>query len=401
MASLDLGDIRTFPFLDPPDRRQITDGVTVLTELGAIDRGRPTIGCGSPPTGRSMAALPVDPRLARMIVEGDRQGCLAEMLVIAAALAIVDVREYPLDGAGQGDGGALPVRRPEIGLRGLLVALALPRGSRRGSCPATRSAGCAAAEYLNYLRIREWQDLHAQLRQIARGLGMTVPPGRPVRRGTGRGARSGAGIGIGDARRAAVPSRSRSTADIVHTAVLAGLLSHVGPAHRAGPGVPGHPRHAVRDLAGVGAGSRPARSWWSPPNWSRPAGSGAGSVPRWTRSGSSASAEHLLRRSYSEPRWKASRAAVVATEKVTLLGVTIVAARTVQFDRIDPELARELFIRHALVERDWTDPAPVLRRQRRGPGTTSATGRTGRGDATSSSTTKRCSRCTTRGYPPR
>ncbi|HEY5151226.1 MAG TPA: DUF3418 domain-containing protein, partial [Mycobacterium sp.] len=209
-------------------------------------------------------------------------------------------------------------------------------------------------EYLHYLRIREWQDLHAQLRQIARGLGMRVE-NRPA---------------VGDsAVETRTPQRPAATAasatqggrgslatDIdserVHTALLSGLLSHIGLKQETGREYQGTRGSSFV----IWPGSSLARSGprlvvvaelvETSRLWGRVC---AGVEPEWVeRVGG-----ELLRRSYSEPRWDARRASVVATEKVTLLGVTLVGARTVQFDRIDPELSRELFIRHALVERDW------------------------------------------------
>jgi ATP-dependent helicase HrpA len=376
MASLDLGDIEDFPFLDPPDRRQITDGVTVLTELGALDAAadRPRLT----PTGRSMAALPLDPRLARILIEGSKLGCLRDMLIIVAALAIVDVREYPLEERDKATAAHSRFVDPSSdfsALLGLWVYLEDQAKSLSGN--AFRKM--CRREYLNYLRIREWQDLHAQLRQICRGLGMehdaaartgnapsstdngrrpadesdAAAPARTVvaqASGVKRSAVDGAGkAGQGARGSLAVEVDSEK----VHTALLAGLLSHIGQRSEAS-----------RDYQGtrgitfqIWPGSALARTGpqlvmaaelvETSRLWGRIC---ARIDPAWVeRVGG-----ELLRRSYSEPRWNAKRASVEATEKVLLLGVTLFAARTVQFDRIDPELSREIFIRHALVERDWT-----------------------------------------------
>src|SRR5664279_1474761 len=170
MASLDLGDIAVFPFLDPPDRRQITDGVTVLTELCALDqdagdRRRLT------PTGRSMAALPLDPRLARILVESAQLGCLGQLLIIVAALSIVDVREYPLEERDKATAAHSRFVDPSSDFSALLgLWIYLDAQAKALSGNAFRKM--CRREYLNYLRIREWQDLQAQLRQICRGLGM-------------------------------------------------------------------------------------------------------------------------------------------------------------------------------------------------------------------------------------
>ena len=356
MASLDLGDIAVFGFLDPPDRRQITDGITVLTELGALDRAdddRPRLT----PTGRSMAALPLDPRLARILVEGGRLGCLREMLIIVAALAIVDVREYPLEEREKATAAHSRFVDPSSDFSALLglwvylddQAKALSGNAFRKMC---------RREYLNYLRIREWQDLHAQLRQIARGLGMNTEPeraGTPATAPEGSERRTPAGTQVGI--KPAQGGRGSLAVEVdnekVHTALLSGLLSHIGQRNEASREYQG-----TRGISFmIWPGSALARSGpqlvmaaelvETSRLWGRIC---ARIDPAWVETVGG----DLLRRSYSEPRWNAKRGSVEATEKVMLLGVTLFAARTVQFDRIDPEHSRELFIRHALVERDWT-----------------------------------------------
>jgi ATP-dependent helicase HrpA len=362
MASLDLGDIAVFGFLDPPDRRQITDGITVLTELGALDRtddDRPRLT----PTGRSMAALPLDPRLARILVEGSRLGCLREMLIIVAALAIVDVREYPLDDREKATAAHSRFVDPASdfsALLGLWVYLADQAKALSGN--AFRKM--CRREYLNYLRIREWQDLHAQLRQIARGLGMDEggEKSATVRAGDIKGAQTvrgetrtpaGTQVGIKPAQGGRGSLAVEVDNEKVHTALLSGLLSHIGQRNEASREYQG--TRGITFM--IWPGSALARSGpqlvmaaelvETSRLWGRIC---ARIDPAWVeRVGGD-----LLRRSYSEPRWNAKRGSVEATEKVMLLGVTLFAARTVQFDRIDPEHSRELFIRHALVERDWT-----------------------------------------------
>ncbi len=381
MAALELGDISVFPFVEPPDRRQITDGVTVLTELGALEHAgadRPRLT----PIGRKMAGLPLDPRLARILIEGHQQGCLRDVLVIVSALAIVDVREYPLDdrdGAVAAHSRFVDPQSDFSALLGLWVYLqdrakALSGNAFRRMC---------RREYLNYLRIREWQDLHAQLRQLLRGLKMDPDargaggesavtaqggrardtrgraPGKQPTRG-GSGEQSAADGGRQQQPSPAQPAtggRGSLAVEVdtprVHTALLAGLLSHIG--------LRKEPAREYQGTRGVSfviwPGSALARS--APQlvvaaelvETSRLWGRICARVePGWIEQ----VAGDLLRRSYSEPRWNPKRASVEATEKVQLLGVPIVAARTVQFDRIDPELSRELFIRHALVEREWS-----------------------------------------------
>lgn len=334
MAAARLGDVRRFPFVDPPDPRAITDGVKLLEELNAVKNDRLT------ETGRQMARLPVDPRIARMIIESHQQGCAREILVIAAALSIQDPRERPSDNQQAADTAHRRFAQPESDFLAF-VALwdYLAQQQRELSGSALRRL--CRAEFLNYLRVREWQDLHGQLSSLSRELGIN-------------------------------PGASSTDRRLVHTALLAGLLSQVGmkvvlaPARPGTPGRPGGQERGRRPLPeylgargtrfAVFPGSGLARK---PPAWlvaaelvetSRLwARTVAAIEPEWVEP----VAAHLVKRSYSEPRWSRSFGSAVATEKVTLYGIPIVADRTVLLHRVDPVTARELFIRHALVEGDW------------------------------------------------
>jgi ATP-dependent helicase HrpA len=315
MAALRLGDIEEFPFLDPPDRRQVRDGVLLLQELGALDAGGALT-----PVGRRLAQLPLDPRLARMVLEGGRLGCATEVIVIAAALSIQDPRERPVDKEAEADAAHARFAGEGsdfLALLRLWEQLEAWQSELSGSAFRRR----CKAEFLHVLRIREWQDLVEQLRRAARS---------------------------------AKIDRNRAPAEpeTIHQALLAGLLSHVGlrdDGRREFTGARGA-RFALWP------GSELARR---PPAWvmvaelvetSRLWGrTAAGIDPQWLEP----AAGHLLRRTYSEPRWDRRRGSVVATERVTLFGLPIVEARTVPYGRIDAVLARELFIRRALVERDW------------------------------------------------
>ena len=378
MAALELGDIATFPFLDPPDQRQITDGITVLDELGALARAedgewRLTA------TGRQVAALPIDPRLARMIVEADRRACLADVLVIAAALAIQDVREYPLDDRDRATAVHARFLDPTSDFLGYLnLWYYLQREAKARSGNAFRRM--CRTEYLHYLRIREWQDLHAQLALVCRSLKIRVDTvdralAPAPESGDQPGSRPESEPGNGPAKKAlpggeSATQQGRSSLAVggvdttaVHLSLLAGLLSHIGlRSETAARGPRGNqPVNPYQGARGsnfaIWPGSALAKNQptlvvaaelvETSRLWARVV---ARVSPDWVED---AGAE-LLRRKYSEPRWDARRASVVATEKVTLLGVTIVGARTVQYSRIDPVVSRELFIRHALVERDWS-----------------------------------------------
>jgi ATP-dependent helicase HrpA len=334
MAAARLGDVRKFPYLDPPDPRAITDGVKLLEELNAVEKDRLT------ETGRQMARLPVDPRIARMIIESGKQGCAREMLVIAAALSIQDPRERPSDNQQAADTAHRRFTQPESDFLAF-TALWDYLAERQRELSGSAFRRLCRSEFLNYLRVREWQDLHGQLSALSRELGLDT-------------------------------KSSSSERKLIHTALLSGLLSQIGmkvvlAPSRPSPGKPAggqeRGRRPLPEYLGargtkfaVFPGSGLARK---PPDWlvaaelvetSRLwARTVAAIDPEWVEP----IAAHLVKRSYSEPRWSRSSGAAVASEKVTLYGVPIIADRTVLLHRIDPVLARELFIRHALVEGDW------------------------------------------------
>ncbi len=364
MTSLGLGDIDRFPFVDPPDPRQVTDGVRLLEELHAFETGEqhakrqggrrggrpPRRGGGSGRRsgrrltryGKSMARLPVDPRLGRMLLEADQLGCVREVLVIVAALSIQDPRERPLDTQAQADQSHARFRDESSDFAGYLnLWRYLKRRQKELSGSAFRRA--CKSEYLHYLRVREWQDLHTQLRRACKEQGI-------------------------DVRQATGAPDAEPDWDRVHQALLSGLLSHVGARDEA-----------RRDYLGA-RGARFSIQPGSTLHRRQPAFVMSGELVETTRLWARTNAridplwaerlgEHLVKRSHSEPRWSRKQGAAVATERVTLYGVPLVAGRTVQYARIAPEEARELFIRHALVEGDWethhaffADNAALLRR---------------------------------------
>ncbi len=325
MTALGLGDLAAFPFIDPPDRRNIADGIQLLQELGALADDRLT------DLGRKLARLPIDPRLARMVVEADRNGSLREVLVIAAALSIQDPRERPTDAEAAATQQHARFANPDSDFVSYLNLWEYLREQQK-ELSSNRFRKLCRTEFLNYLRVREWQDLHGQLRQIARNLGLTVneDPAEP---------------------------------DQVHTALLAGLLSHVG--------LKEGPRNEFLGARNAKFAVFPGSALFKkPPRWvmaaelvetSRLWGRIAARIePEWIER----LAGHLVRRTYGEPRWERGKGAVLATEKVTLYGIPIVAARTVNYGRIDPALCRELFIRHALVDGDWQTHHKFFHRNR-------------------------------------
>ncbi|MFK0193924.1 ATP-dependent RNA helicase HrpA [Kitasatospora sp. NPDC090308] len=330
MTAAGLGDIAAFPFLDPPDSRNIKDGVNLLHELGALDPEEKDHRKRLTELGRKLAQLPVDPRMARMVLEADRLGCVRDVMVIAAALSIQDPRERPAEKRQAADERH---RRFQSETSDFLSYLSVWRYVREQQKELSSSAfrRMCKSEFLNYLRIREWQDVYVQLRTIAKQLGVTVDEPADT-------------VPVGE--------EGEPDADRIHQALLSGLLSHLGlfdAEKREYAGARGA-RFAV--FPGSGLFKKPPRWVMSAELvetsrlWAR---INAKIEPEWVEP----LAAHLIKRSYSEPHWEKKAGAVLAYEKVTLYGLPIVAQRKVNYGRIDPQLCRELFIRSALVEGDW------------------------------------------------
>ncbi|UYQ63090.1 ATP-dependent RNA helicase HrpA [Streptomyces peucetius] len=335
MTAAGLGDIEKFPFIDPPDHRNIRDGVQLLQELGAFDPAEKDPRKKLTETGRKLSQLPVDPRLARMILEADKNGCVREVMVIAAALSIQDPRERPAEKQAQADQQHARFKDETSDFLAFLNLWRYVREQQkeRGSSSFRRMC---KQEYLNFLRIREWQDIYSQLRTVAKQMGLHLEE---------------------PAAGTAAPDQS------VHVSLLAGLLSHIGMKDVKETGREGGKSTAKNEYLGarnakfaIFPGSalfkKPPRFVMSAELvetsrlWARV---NAKIEPEWIEP----LAQHLLKRTYSEPHWEKDAAAVMAYEKVTLYGVPIVAQRKVNYGRIDPEVSRDLFIRNALVEGDW------------------------------------------------
>ncbi|WP_394552749.1 ATP-dependent RNA helicase HrpA [Agromyces sp. MMS24-JH15] len=346
MASLGLGAIEDFPFLTPPDARGIRDGLDLLHELGALEDHSATDARGPRLTrvGRQLARLPIEPRFARMVLESKAQGVSRDVLAIVAGLTIQDPRERPLAGREQADASHARFRDPTSDFLTLLnLWNHLEERQRELSGNAFRRM--CRSEHLNYLRVREWQDLTRQLVRLAKPLGLHV------------------------ASAAGAPNP-----DGIHRALLAGLLSQLGLRDDArtstGRGGAGPAREAERSGRRQTAefiGARNARFVVFPGSAlaKKPpaalmsaelvetsrlfARMNAAIDPAWAEP----LAGPLAKRSFSAPRWERRMGSAVADEKVTLYGVPIVPKRRIQLARVDRELARELFVRHALVEEDW------------------------------------------------
>ncbi|AJZ82099.1 MULTISPECIES: ATP-dependent RNA helicase HrpA [Streptomyces] len=328
MTAAGLGDIEKFPFIDPPDRRNVKDGVQLLEELHALDSKQKDPRKRLTQVGRKLAQLPVDPRLARMVLEADRNGCVREVMVIAAALSIQDPRERPSDKQQQADQHHARFKDESSDFLAFLNLWKYIR-ERQKELSSSAFRRMCRNEFLNYLRIREWQDIYSQLRTVAKTMDIHM-------------------------------SEQDAAPDHVHTSLLAGLLSHVGLKNAGGEGGKDGAKNEYLGARGAKFAVFPGSALFKkPPRWVMSAELvetsrlwarvNAKIEPEWIEP----LAQHLVKRTYSEPHWEQKQAAVMAYERVTLYGVPIVAQRKVNYGRIDPETSRDLFIRNALVEGDW------------------------------------------------
>ena len=379
MAALGLGAVEDFPFLDAPDSRQVRSGLQLLTEIGAIEPAgassarsddAPDRGRGGPrltQIGRRLARLPIDPRLGRMLLEAGELGCVGEVMVIVAALSIQDVRERPADKQEASD--ALH-RRFADPTSDFLTYLNLWRYLRTQSRELSGSAfrRMCRAEFLHYLRVREWQDVHAQLRQLARPLGLDaalveLPTARSIRAATkalepGSHAAQIANGGVAAAVVALGRSADTPDADAIHRSLLVGLLSNVGnwdERRREYAGARG-----TRFTIWPGSGLRRKTYDWVMTaelvETSRLFARTVAKVDsRWIEQ--VADRAGLTRHVFGEPYWSTRQGAAMVHEKVLLYGMTLVADRPATLASVGTDsarqVAREMFIRSGLVEGGW------------------------------------------------
>jgi ATP-dependent helicase HrpA len=320
MAALGLGDVADFPFLDPPDARNIKDGLLLLHELGAIDREQADPRRQLTSLGRQLAQLPVDPRLGRMVIEAQKHACGREVMVIAAALSIRDPRERPADKAQAAAEKHQRFADPDSDFVADLNLWDYLQ-ERQKALSSSQFRKLCRAEFLNYLRVREWQDIFSQLRHVGHTLGLHV-------------------------------NREPAARAAIHQAVLSGLLSHIGVKDQVGREYLGARNARFTVVPDSALANKPPR-WVMAAElvettrlWARVV---ARIEPEWIER----LAGHLVNRTYSEPTWDPARGAVVARLRITLNGLPIVTDRRVDYARIDRAACRDLFIRHALVERDW------------------------------------------------
>ncbi|MDI2099561.1 ATP-dependent RNA helicase HrpA [Ruicaihuangia caeni] len=339
MIALGLGEIERFPFLQPPDSRGIKDGLDLLRELGAIDRDGAITR-----VGRQLTQLAIDPRFARMVIESGRQGHTREVIAIVAALSIQDPRERPLEKRPQADQLHARFTDPTSDFITLLNLWNYLKEQERMLSGSALRRLCRA-EFINFLRFREWEDVVRQLTRAAKQLGLHVESEK-------KGGGADAAVAAVAAAVADAPTRAPVAADAIHRSLLAGLLSHIGLRDAQKKDYVGARNHRFLIFPGSGLAKKQPQAVMAAElvETSRLfARTVAAIEPAWAEQ----LAGDLVKRTYSEPHWEKKQGAAVAWERATLYGVPIVPRRRAQYARVDPEHARELFIRHGLVEGDW------------------------------------------------
>lgn len=320
MTALGLGDIQAFPFVEAPDKRNIQDGVRLLEELGAINENAKDPKKSLTPMGRQLARVPIDPRLARMVLEAPKYGALKEVMIIASALSIQDPRERPSDKQQSSDDKHKRFFHEESDFLTFVNLWDYIQKQQKALSGNQFRKQCKQ-DFLNYLRVREWQDVYFQIHQSMREMEYKL-------------------------------NDEPSSYEKVHSAILVGLLSHIG--------VKDQEKNEYQGARNARFHIFPASGLFKKqPKWivsaelvetSKLWGRIIAKVqPEWVEP----LAKHLIKRSYSEPHWSKKRAAVMAHEKVMLYGVPIVPKRLVNYGNIDATVSRELFIRSALVEGEW------------------------------------------------
>ena len=359
MLALRLGNIADFPFIDPPEERAVRAGAQLLTEIGAIDGGARLTS-----VGRRLARLPIDPRLGRMLLEADKNGCASEVLVLVAALSVQDVRERPAEKRPQADQlhARFTARSSDF-----LAYLTLWRylNTQRRELSGSAFRRMCRAEFLNYLRFREWADVVAQLRQLAKPLGIDAAsiglPGRAqIRQAGENGAPALGGAPNSGAAAAACRDFGRGAdtpeAGAIHRSMLVGLLSNLGNYSQRSRDYEG--ARGAHFVIWPGSGlSKRTPAWVMAAELVETSRLFARTVaaiePQWIEP----LAKNLVKRTYSEPFWSSRNGAAMCKEKVTLYGMTLAADRPVPLASTGSESAREeareMFILHGLVEGDW------------------------------------------------
>lgn len=322
MTALGLDNIDAFPFVDAPDKRNIQDGIKLLEELEAFQFVKAKFGERRQLTqvGRQLAQLPVDPRLAKMLLTAVKLNCLHEVMIIVSALSIQDPRERPQEKQQSADDKHRRFADKKSDFLSFLNLWQFIQTQQK-ELSKNQFRRLCQKDYLNYLRIREWQDIYHQIRLTVREMGLPI-------------------------------NSQPAEYSQIHTALLSGLLSHIGMKESEKQQYLGA-RNAHFAIFPSSVLFKKQPKWCMAAElvetsrlWGRMV---ADIDPEWIEP----LATHLIKKSYAEPRWLKSRGAVIADEKVSLYGVPIVASRPVNYGSIDPQMSREIFIQSALVEGDW------------------------------------------------
>ncbi|MGM0429018.1 MAG: ATP-dependent RNA helicase HrpA [Pseudomonadota bacterium] len=326
MSALRLGDIRQFPFVQKPDERFVKDGLNLLEELHAIEAGRKAERPQLTDTGRQLSRLPLDPRLARMVLAGQQYGCVREMLIITAALSIQDPRERPHDAQQKADEWHQRFRDKSSDFMAFLNLWNYVKEQQK-ALSGNQFRKQMGREFIHFMRLREWQDIYTQSRQTVREMGLSI-------------------------------NDEAATYEQVHRALITGLLSQVGFKED---------RHEYQ-------GTRQSRFhifpgsglFGKPPKWVVTAELAETSKlyarinadidPLWVEE----AASHLVKKQYLEPHFEKKKGSVIADEQVTLLGLILVPRRRVQYGPVAPVKARDIFIREALVNSQLTRKLPFI-----------------------------------------
>ncbi|MEW5942382.1 MAG: ATP-dependent RNA helicase HrpA [Pseudomonadota bacterium] len=326
MKALGLGDVANFPFLDPPDSRAIGDGFRLLEELGAVNEQRELTALG-----RELARLPLDPRISRMILAAKEENCLAEVLVIAAGLSVQDPRERPVAAQAAADAAHRRFVDERSDFLGYLKLWAFYDDALRHRKSNRQLARLCQDNFLSYLRMREWRDIHGQLRTMATEMGLR-------------------------------PNQVEAGYDPIHRALLAGLLGNIGfkGETQEYQGARGIKFHVFPGSALFKRGPKWLMAAELTETARLYARTAAKIEPEWAER----LAGQLCRRSYFDPHWEKKPAQVAAFERVTLYGLVLQPKRRVHYGPLDPALSREIFIRAALVEGEYVTKAPFFEHNR-------------------------------------
>ncbi|MEM6505638.1 MAG: ATP-dependent RNA helicase HrpA, partial [Planctomycetota bacterium] len=352
IETLRFGAIQDFPFIDPPRPSMVRDGYKTLHEIGAL-----TAADSVSALGRQLSRMPVDPRVARMVLAGKDEDVLQEVLVIASALEVQDPRERPIDQQGKADAAHEPFADPRSDFLAYLNLWSFYHGQKDNLSHNKLRKACKQ-NYLSYVRMREWVDVHQQLKRMVQELKV----GQTFLSASGRRPEHKKGSAAPNGRQECLPHAAEITdskADAIHRALLTGLLSNIA--------------HKGDGFEYNGAGGQKLHLW--------PGSSLFASKPKWVvaaelvettrRYARTAGriqpgmiepiAEHLVKKTHSDPRWVRETGSAMCSEKVSLYGLVLVHARPVPLARVNPTEARQMFIQRALVEGDWDCDLPFYK----------------------------------------